>query len=595
MPSLKIVAFDGISPRHSPTLLGDNQAQVASNVKLFSGEVRPWRGSSLAYTPALLFAHTIYRLRSGSFDAWLTWLNDVDVAPGPVADTTEGRVYYTGDGSPRKTNYALATTGGGPYPHAYMEMGVPSPTVAPTVTNPIVGTGTTETRAYVYTLVNDFGTIREEGAPSPAATITVPGLGSTVRVALAAPPAGNYNFTARRIYRSVAGATTSSYQFVAEVPIATSFYDDALTTLQLGAVMTSLTYKPPPAALSGVVAIPGTGSLAGFVGNTIYFSEPYLPHAWPLDYAVSVPYNIVGISSFGTTVVVLTDRYPYLLNGGTPGSMALERLDLLEPCISKGSIVTNENGVIYASPNGLVALGPANEGLITRANFTRDEWQALDPAQMKAAIIDGRYLGVFQTGNSQALVFNGYDHPQVTNVDVPATALYVDSQTTTIYYADINDGAIHQLDADDYNPLPFQWLSKRFIVPRGSIMSLMKVDANFALVQQAIDFNTARAALIVANQALFANPLQGAMNEVPVNTFTLNGSILHDVPSPAATRYVTINVFSDGVQVASVSPLTMDPFRLPPFKGREIEVQILGNVDVRSVQMATTIGELASG
>ena len=40
----------------------------------------------------------------------------------------------------------------------------------------------------------------------------------------AAVPAGNYNITGRRIYRTVVGATTVSYLFVAEIPVATASY-----------------------------------------------------------------------------------------------------------------------------------------------------------------------------------------------------------------------------------------------------------------------------------------------------------------------------------------------------------------------------------
>ena len=57
---------------------------------------------------------TIFKLENTTLNdyRWLEFTVDVDVVPGPVADTTDFRVYYTGDGVPKKTNWAAATTSG---------------------------------------------------------------------------------------------------------------------------------------------------------------------------------------------------------------------------------------------------------------------------------------------------------------------------------------------------------------------------------------------------------------------------------------------------------------------------------------------------
>ena len=52
MPQLKIMGFDGVVPRTSATMLQDNQAQVAEDVKLYSKELRYWRGPAVdSYVP----------------------------------------------------------------------------------------------------------------------------------------------------------------------------------------------------------------------------------------------------------------------------------------------------------------------------------------------------------------------------------------------------------------------------------------------------------------------------------------------------------------------------------------------------------------
>ncbi len=162
MPFIKVEDFSGIVPRTGPTQLEANQAQLANNVKLQSRELRSWAKPLFAYELSIPNNKTIYRIDSPSGTKyWLEWATDVDIVPGPVADVNEFRYYYTGDGAPKKTNYALATTSGAgtqPYPNAWLYMGVPAPAAAPTLVASST-TAPTETRAYVYTYVSTFGTV----------------------------------------------------------------------------------------------------------------------------------------------------------------------------------------------------------------------------------------------------------------------------------------------------------------------------------------------------------------------------------------------------------------------------------------------------
>ena len=53
--------------------------------------------------------------------------------------------------------------------------------------------------------------------------------------------------------------------------------------------------------------------LCGFKGNTVYFSESFLPHAWPSTYTVSIDADIVGLAATGTHIFVLTNSNPYII------------------------------------------------------------------------------------------------------------------------------------------------------------------------------------------------------------------------------------------------------------------------------------------
>lgn len=624
MPTLRIAGFDGVVPRTSATMLGERQAQQADNARLYKGELRPWRAAALAYAPPNTTTRSVHKLMDLEGNArWLTWATDVDVVPGPSADVEDIRIYYTGDGAPKKTNWLLAGEGAGPYPGDWQDMGVPAPAAAPTVAVTTGDALAVETRAYVYTYVNTFGDLTEESAPSPASVTTTVGVGQAVVVSgFTAPPAGQRNITARRIYRTVTSSSGGNYAFVAEIPVATISYTDNLKAPELGEALSTLGWSMPPSDMRGIVSLAG-GILAGFSGNTVYFSEPYFPHAWPLRYAMNVPHKIVALGAIGSSLVVLTDLNPYIITGIVPGAMSMEKVALPEPCISKSSVVVDEIGVVYASPNGLVAIGPQTRGLVTQNLFRRDEWQQYAPSLLTGAVFEGHYFGFFRspTKGSGCMVLSRDDVPALSFFDASALGTHVDSRNARLYYIGVDDGRVYEADADASIPLAFEWRSKRFVLPQAVSFSVIKVDADYSDPDGVASFNRQVAEALAANAVYFApanNPsfdsfdftlddveidwsvgigsmldTLGSINSTPMNMFPVNGSLLRDVPSLASLRIVTIQIYGDGGQLVAQRRLgSFDPARLAPFKAREIEVKIEGTAPVRSVVMATTVGEL---
>lgn len=170
MTAFRIAGFSGLVPRAAKQLLAPNQAQVATNCNLTSGDLRPRSGPLLIAAPVIdADIVSMFRMEKDGNEKWLAWDKDVDVARSPIAGNTSRRFYYTGDGEPRTSDYDTATAGIGPYPSGCYVLGVSPPITAPTV-GPSGGvSGTTSSRAYVYTFVTPWG---EESAPSPASTVT---------------------------------------------------------------------------------------------------------------------------------------------------------------------------------------------------------------------------------------------------------------------------------------------------------------------------------------------------------------------------------------------------------------------------------------
>jgi hypothetical protein len=219
--------------------------------------------------------------------------------------------------------------------------------------------------------------------PEEDVTLTVPN-----------PPGGNYNLTKKRIYRSATGSQRTKFQYVGEMPVATGEYIDTVPTSELSELLPSDGWIAPPVGLKGLRMM-ANGCAVGFVGNSLYFSEPNLPHAWPHEYPIDD--TIIGIGTFGQSVAVLTNGFPYIFSGIDPAAMASQKVLLPEACVNKRSIVETGDGVVYAAPDGMVMLGGSTT-LVTIGILTRAQWQAYKPESMEAYIHNGRMIVMYNSG-----------------------------------------------------------------------------------------------------------------------------------------------------------------------------------------------------
>jgi hypothetical protein len=239
-----------------------------------------------------------------------------------------------------------------------------------------------ESRSYVYTYVTEYD---EESPPSPAAVL----LGwsnATWTVSLFQPPPDQMgvtrNIKTTRIYRSVTAQTgATTYFFVAEVPVEQATYVDTISddVLATKNQLSTQLFFPPPENLQGFSSMPN-GIFVGFVGNELWFSEPYFPHAWPPSYVITTEHPIVGVGVTGGSVVAATAGKPYVATGVNPANMSLIKTDYVEPCTSRGSVLGDSNGVYYTSPNGLILVTQYGQVQnLTESWITREKWQQLTP------------------------------------------------------------------------------------------------------------------------------------------------------------------------------------------------------------------------
>jgi len=595
MPRINLHGFLGAAPKIDARYLTPNQAQVSDNCKLSSGAVEGWRTN--AQTKELALGGEVQTIHRAEGGQWLQFNVDVDIVKSQLADDATDKLYYTGTGEYRVTNNTLIDIGGNDeFPEDSYIAGLPAPTGAPTAA--LVGTHTVPSdTAYIYTFVNAWG---EESAPSPVSNIVAADFttGSVDLTGLSAAPAGDYvPITTWRIYRIAVGQTGADYLFVADVAInvSTPQYNDLILGTGLGETITVEDWDFPPADLIGLTEM-ANGIFAGFVGNVVYFCEPYVPYAWPEKYTFTFPVDIVGIASFGSTLIVTTKSNPYSVSGLSPDSMSMTKLPHRQACVSKRSLISMMDGVVYACPDGLFYIGDSGAKLITKEHYTRDEWSELTPSGSVAAQYDGRYVIFFGTTKNGFI----FDEKGPVGLNVEADALWVDDEGDKLYIA-IYDQINQVTNVKEFNAggsrLNYTWRSKAFSMPKKTSMSAAKINAAFddLITQEELDaIQAERDYLEGLNAAVIASGEGiGDINGCEVNCRAVNGHDLYDLPEvPTITSYV-MRVFGDGNLIHERSVFSIEPFRIPiSSKYNKYEIEVAGQYPIREVVIATSIREL---
>ena len=399
-------------------------------------------------------------------------------------------------------------------------------------------TGVTETqevpesRVYAWTWVNKEAGFEFESAPSPASEVVSVRVSQTVAISGREVVPTGYVVTHWRLYRAVSGV----YLFVAELPASQTSYTDSVLAESLGEELPSLTWLPPPTTLRGLINLPN-GIMAGFTGRDVYFCDPYHPHAWPVQYNQTVDSPVIGLGRMDTTLAVLTTGTPYFIQGSSPDAMVVVKSDLEQACASKRSIVSTNNSVIYASPDGLVLLSSGGSRLLTEQMFSRALWQeAFNPSSIHAYQQDMKYVAFYNNGVTAGGFIFDLTSGHFIYHNIYATAGYNDLQADKLYTA-FSDRTVKIWQAG--SALSYIWRSKKFTMPQIMGFSCAQVEAE-------------------------AYP-------------------------------VTAKVYSDGTLVHTQTVAGRTPFRLPVAPGRDWEFQIEGNTEVFAVLVAQSMEELANG
>jgi len=381
----------------------------------------------------------------------------------------------------------------------------------------------------------------------------------------------DYTFEYAQVAGDVAfttvGAGTLYHDVSEDPPTSTARYwgdgtydfTDDFDSRTLTEILGSDEYDPPPEDLQGLTAIQGN-ILVGFVGNTLYFSEPDLPHAWPAGYATPVGDDIVALAAAAGSLLVLTKSYPYVVSVSDPASGAsVNRVDALYPCLNPRSVVTMSYGIVWSTNDGLAVFSP-NSGptLVTRLLYNNDTWTvSLDPSTVVAEYYGENYLASHSQGG---FVFEQDQKTGGFFVDIGPvfTASWYDTQTGKLYYVSGTLGDIYEWDDLSQPALTMQWKSKVIVTKDMINLGAARVIADYSTLTVTWD---SQVVAWESSLISWSNP-----DEI---TFKLwvNKQLL----------------FTTGVN-------DLDGFRLPTgYRTDTFEVGVEGNIRVRAIHLAETM------
>ena len=336
-------------------------------------------------------------------------------------------------------------------------------------------------------------------------------------------------------------------------------FTDDFDSRSLLDILDSDEYDAPPEDLRGQTSIQNN-ILVGFVGNTLYFSEPNLPHAWPARYATPVGDDIVATAAIAGSLLVMTKSYPYSVSVTDPASgVSVSRIDALYPCLSAKSAVTMGYGIVWSTNDGLAVYSPSSgAALVTKLLYNNDTWTVdVDPTTVVAEYYGENYFASHSQGS---FVFEQDAKVGGFFVDTAPvfTASWYDTQTGKLYYTTGTLGDVYEWDDLAQPALTMEWKSKVIVTKDMINLGAARVIADYSSVTSVWDADTQlwNAALTNWNNA----------------------------------DEITFKLWVDKQLIFTTTVNDVDGFRLPTgYRTDTFEVGVEGNVRVRAIHLAETM------
>ncbi|OOY20887.1 hypothetical protein BMI86_10295 [Thioclava sp. DLFJ5-1] len=580
-----IKGFGGEQPRVDPYYLPDTAAVTARDARLTRGTIAPMKGGKqvtvLPVTPGSKLG-AIY-LHNGE---WFSWYQPVKCAPGPVATD---RLYIS-----RTSDIPQMFTG-----YHEIQLKLPNPTGAPGAAHEDsepVDPDIAVWVSYCYTFVTN---LNEETGPGANSNPLRWNEGVQINLTFqpTAPQIGARDKMYRRIYRSETSASgITDFYLVAEIDPFLTSWSDLYGDNPIMEALPTKHYEPAPDDLRQITALPN-GMMAGFSGRDIMFCEPYIPSAWPPDYALTLTDDPVALVATGTSLVVLTNGQPYIIQGTTPDAMTMSKVEVTFPCVSVLSAVDMGYAAIYASPHGLVKISESGAQLISEKIWDQDAWDAIDHASIAAARWGDQYIFTYDLvdGGRELAILNPTDQPTLVKSSISARALYT-ANDGTLYFLDDDGQTVYEWHAGA--PMPYEWKSKPFRFNAATGFSAIYLKT---LARKAPKFQPDGAHVIVQERAIAvlggvdvaSQSSDDVTLEVDAATLKSDGadSVTLDF-NPVSGDDFKLEVYGDGELIVTHDKGAGKLLRVPAGEYYDWQLRVTGTAEILNIAIGQSAREV---
>lgn len=290
--------------------------------------------------------------------------------------------------------------------------------------------------------------------------------------------------------------------------------EDDTATANLGDPIGSEDYYPPITGLEGLTSM-ASGHLYAWKNNVLYYSFPYLPHAWKPTDVISIDQQIVVARGFANTLCIATQGNPYVFSGQSPRTFNKIKMGKWVPCLSKRATVKLDNAILFPSREGLMELSANGVRNTTAKLIRREQWVSYVMNAAFALFRNDRYYA-FPNNDSISGFLIDFIDMQYQTLSIPAECGYVTRDDGIMYYVsiDASEGAagtrrsVKQWQGDTLSYLSYTWKSKRTILPNNVNIAVARVELDDDFYGNVLDLIDDNDYLEEQNATLFAEQVE---------------------------------------------------------------------------------------
>jgi hypothetical protein len=500
--------FKGAAPKFDKEQLADGYSAESLNARAGRGILEPYRDLKNVGVAGMTDPVSLFKYRN----EWFAWSTPTYAVKAPLKnDPYDYAVIASAGSDPQMTTNEMAETGSAPFPNATIPLGVPQPS-APTAGAPVDQPDWVEggalpdpaptddeydltATAYAICYVDAFGRLSSVSELSDVVEIREYETRNTQQVTVSMPslPVGleltnaTRGTTAKiRLYRTTSTGIEGILQFVAELDYTATEYVDTKYSGDLGDVPINETWNPPPSTDTALfpngpmrkVCIMGSDFVVGHNDKLVCFAEPGAFYAYPPEYYKVFQEKVITIVPAGSNLIVLTDMFPYVVEGSHPSSMEPVRLGEPVPCLSEVGVTEVAGAVYYVGKEGLWEVNGYTMKNVTRNYFSLRDWESLDPSTVRLANYDGAVF-IFSELLATCFVYDPRNPDDaLRQVDVDAVATAQADSTNDLVVVERGSNVIAEFDSHESRFLPLSWESKTYTFNEPLNFPMMKVKAN---------------------------------------------------------------------------------------------------------------------